>query len=62
MAASRVGDKRAIEKEHESSTIDISSDSESEPEPAKIFHRRISTNKDIRTSVNTQFSNVTYVK
>ncbi|XP_052783557.1 diacylglycerol kinase delta-like isoform X2 [Mya arenaria] len=54
MAASRVGDKRIHEKEQESSTIDISSDSESEPEPAKIFHRRISTNKDIRTSTCTK--------
>jgi hypothetical protein len=51
MAASRVGDKRSAEKDSESAGIDVSSDSESEPEPAKIFHRRISTNKDIRTSV-----------
>ena len=51
MAASKTGDKRSIEKEKEMASADDSSDSESEPEPAKIFHRRISTNKDIRTSV-----------
>jgi len=61
MAASRVGDKRSNEKDHESSVIDISSDSESEPEPAKIFHRRISTNKDIRTSVRNRKTPLTYV-
>ncbi|XP_060578778.1 diacylglycerol kinase delta-like isoform X3 [Ruditapes philippinarum] len=54
MAASRVGDKRSAEKDSESAGIDVSSDSESEPEPAKIFHRRISTNKDIRTSTCTK--------
>ena len=51
MSASRVPDARSVEKEAESTSIDISSDSESEPEPAKIFHRRISTNRDICTSV-----------
>ena len=30
-----------------------SSDSDGETEPAKIFHRRISTNRDIKTSVST---------
>lgn len=61
MAASRLGDKRLSEKDHESSVIDISSDSESEPEPAKIFHRRISTNKDIRTSVRNTKTRIAYV-
>ena len=30
---------------------DESSDSDTEPEQARVFHRRISTNKDIKTSV-----------
>ncbi|KAL4219804.1 hypothetical protein ACF0H5_020216 [Mactra antiquata] len=54
MAARRVSGKGPGEKDAENAGIDVSSDSESEPEPAKIFHRRISTNKDIRTSACTK--------
>ena len=61
MAASKTGDKRSMEKEKDLTSAEDSSDSESEPEPAKIFHRRISTNKDIRTSVCCFENCITYV-
>ena len=61
MAASRTGLRRSDEKDAENAGVDDSSDSESEPEQAKIFHRRISTNKDIRTTVGWPEILLTYV-
>lgn len=40
---------------------DDSSESEVEEEHAKVFHRRISTNKEIKTSVSTTISQLTTV-
>ena len=42
----------SVEKISANTTQDDSSESEAEPEPVKAFHRRISTNKDIKTSVS----------
>ncbi|KAK2151390.1 hypothetical protein LSH36_365g05031 [Paralvinella palmiformis] len=46
----------SVEKLSEFPTQDDSSESEAEPEPAKSFHRRISTNKDIKSSVSAAIS------
>lgn len=39
-------------KRVEIAVAEESSESETEPEPAKRFHRRISTNKEIKSSVS----------
>lgn len=39
-------------KHVEIAIADDSSESETEPEPAKRFHRRISTNREIKSSVS----------
>ena len=41
-----------VDKLDENTTQDDSSDSEGEAEPAKSFHRRISTNREIKTTVS----------
>ena len=46
----------SVENMPETSTQDDSSESEAETEPAKAFHRRISTNREIKTTVSINFS------
>ena len=43
--------RNVCEKDVETTTHDDSSESDGETEPAKAFHRRISTNKSIKTKV-----------
>lgn len=51
MATSLKGKRSSKAKTKELPSQEDSSESEIETEPAKAFHRRISTNKEIKTSV-----------
>ena len=53
MAASWSEKSSSVDKLDGTTTMDDSSDSEGEAEAAKSFHRRISTNKEIKTTVST---------
>lgn len=57
MAATRGrrGSSRVMSEFSSVTTTEDSSDSDGEFEPAKAFHRRISTNKEIKTTVSFQF-------
>ncbi|KAI8770758.1 diacylglycerol kinase delta isoform X9, partial [Biomphalaria glabrata] len=50
MAASRQQKSVSKNKAVDFNALEESSDSDGETEPARIFHRRISTNKDIKTA------------
>lgn len=54
MATSRQQTSATAKKVVDYTGQDESSDSDGETEPARIFHRRISTNKDIKTSVSSE--------
>lgn len=55
MATGWKAKRSSKEKSKELPSQDDSSESEIETEPAKAFHRRISTNKEIKTSVWAEF-------
>ena len=46
--------RKVVIRDENSSVVNVeeSSDSDDEKEPARIFHRRISTNKEIKTTVS----------
>lgn len=48
----RRGSARVISEFSSVASVEDSSDSDGEFEPAKAFHRKISTNKEIKTSVS----------
>lgn len=51
-AAFGVRSHSSVQKAPDFSSVEDSSDSDGETEPARIFHRRISTNKEIKTTVS----------